>query len=342
MVPRFTSGARRIAYHALGTGADTLLVVPPWFSHLAYDWETPEVRAYYQALAHAGRLVRFDKPGTGLSDRALDSANPFMPQELAADMVRVLDACGAQHAAVLASSEGGPAAIALAVAHPERVTKLILYGSYARLTATADFPQGVPPERVRAVIELVRTSWGMGSRVLSDVFMPEGEDRWSQWFIHYQRIAASPEAAVAHLAATLELDVRALLPHVACPALVIHRRGDRVVPLRLGEHLAAGLPDARLVPLDGDHHIPYLGDRSAIVSVANRFLGTRAGEGAELTDRERDVLRLVAEGHSNREVALRLVISEATVARHVANIFAKLGVSSRAAAGAWAFRHGLL
>ncbi len=136
--------------------------------------------------------------------------------------------------------------------------------------------------------------------------------------------------------------MRELLAHVACPALVVRRRGDRVVLFVLGEHLTTHLPEARPVELEGRHHIPYLGNRAAIVTVVNRFLGVRPEAGARLTERECEVLRLLADGLSSREIASRLVISEATAARHVANIFAKFGVWNRAAAGAWAFHNGLI
>jgi DNA-binding CsgD family transcriptional regulator len=165
-----------------------------------------------------------------------------------------------------------------------------------------------------------------------------------------QRAAATREVAAAMLDAVYRADVRALLPRVRAPALVMHRRGDRAMPFAQGRELAAGLPDARLVALDGDLHPPWLGDRAAVVSAVNAFLDAHDPrrvasprvEGAPLSVREAEVLRLVAEGLSDAEIARRLIVSPHTVHRHVANIRTKLGQPSRAAAVAYAARRGLI
>lgn len=337
----FTHGESRIAYEVLGSGAETLVVTPSWVSHLDYDWESPRIRAYYQGLAAGRRVVRYDKRGTGLSARDV-GPGACSPEAQMRDCLAVLDAAGVARASFLAVSEGGPMALTLAAAHPRRVDKLVLYGSYARLRGGPEHPIGRPEERLRALASLVRSEWGLGSRVLAAVFIPEVDAAQVAWFTTYQRIAATADVAVEFLEAAYRIDVRHLLGEIACPVLVLHRRGDQVVPFSQAEFLAAHLSGASLVALTGEQHIPYLGDTAALVEAVHRFLWSPRGAPPRLSRRELEVLKLVADGLPSRDIAARLAVSEATVTRHLANVFAKVDVSSRAAAVAYALRHGLM
>src|SRR6185295_12657535 len=158
-----------------------------------------------------------------------------------------------------------------------------------------------------------------------------------------QRAAATPEVAAAMLEAVYRADIRELLEHVRAPALVVHRRRDRAMPFAQGRELAARLPDARLVALDGDLHPPWLGDSDAVVAAVRAFLAPPRAVGSSLlSTRETEVLQLVAEGLSDAEIAARLIVSPHTVHRHVANIRTKLGQPSRAAAAAYAARRDLI
>lgn len=351
-MPRYTTGPIRIAFVTHGHGPQSLLVIPGWVSHLGYDDSTPEIRRYYERLAEGRTVIRYDKRGTGLSDRPTDSNLYEMDQQIQ-DTLDVLDAAGVRRTAILGWSEGGPIAVRFAAAHPERVSHLILYGTYAKIHRAPGYPHGTDGSRARALVDLVLAEWGVGSRAFADLFIPEADGARLAWFVDYQRAATSPGVAAGFLRATHRIDVRPLLPGLDIPALVLHRREDRVIPFDLGVYLAETLPSARLHPLQGEHHLPYFGDSDAVVAGIQEFLANSQplpgpipepadrSTATSLTTREREVLHLLAQGLTNREMAARLRLSPATVARHLHHIFAKLQVSSRSAATAYAYRNGL-
>jgi pimeloyl-ACP methyl ester carboxylesterase/DNA-binding CsgD family transcriptional regulator len=332
-----TVDGKRVAYATLGSGPP-LVLASWWISHLELDWGTPSLRRFLTALAGAGRtVIRYNPIGTGLSERE------WTADDLAVDAeVRVLDAIvertGAEPVDLLGISGGGATAIAYAADRPERVAGLTLWGAYAHGAAIA------PAEVRRSMVDVVRSHWGLGARVLADVFVAGAETDEREAFARYQRGAAGAEAAAARLEASYACDVRDVLGDVRTPALVVHRRDDRAVPYALSVELAAALPDARLVTLEGFAHLPWLGDSDA----ALRTLGVGAVEPVtaddtgDLSDRELEVLRLVASGLSDAEIAERLYLSPHTVHRHVANIRTKLEQPSRAAAVAHAARLGLI
>jgi DNA-binding CsgD family transcriptional regulator len=200
-----------------------------------------------------------------------------------------------------------------------------------------------------ALTDLVRFSWGLGSRTLADVFgrslAPDERDA----FAAYQRASASAATAADLLTLTYAYDVREILPTLTLPTLVVHRESDRAIPFRNGREVAGLIPTAELVTLQGDVHLPWQGDADPVIAAVAEFLGvplpppeSRAVGIGELSAREREVLRLVAEGLSDTEIAERLVLSPHTVHRHVANIRRKLGLHSRSAAAVAASRAGLL
>lgn len=342
----YTSTAPHLAYAVHGCGAETLLVVPGWVSHLVFDWETPATRAFHERLAASRRVVRYDKRGTGLSERPTDP-DTYALDTRVRDLAAVMDALGVARCALFGWSEGGTIALAFAARHPERVSRLIVFGAFARSIAAPDYPQGGDPERGAALTTLVRSEWGTGSRILTNVFLPEVDDHLAVWFTQWQRVSLTPAAAALSREANAAVDIRGLLPAIAVPTLVIERRGDFLDPGR-SRYIAAHLPNARLVSLDGEHHVPFLGDSEPITDAIEGFLVSASTVPAvppapldtPLTPREIEVLRLVAEGLSNRSIAVRLAVSEKTVNRHLVNLYAKLGVTSRGAAIAHAFRQG--
>jgi DNA-binding CsgD family transcriptional regulator len=182
--------------------------------------------------------------------------------------------------------------------------------------------------------------------MLAGLFVPHGSGDEIDWLSRHKRLAADAEVAAAFLELDLTANQRDVLPHVTTPALVLHRRGDRTVPIRHGRELASLLPNARFVPLGGDSHLPWLDDQRDLRRALAGFLDdappVAANGDSPLSVRETEVLRLVASGLSNREIAASLVLSEHTVHRHVANILRKLAQSSRAAAAAQATRAGLI
>ena len=288
-------------------------------------------------------MVRYDRLGTGLSDRERPPERLTLAWELRT-LAAVVDALGLDRFDLLGVSYGGAVAAAYAAGHPARVRRLVTFGAYAR---GAD----VAPAAVRdSVLGMVRAHWGLGSRMLADVWLPGADAEERAELTEYQRSAATPEMAAALLELAYAIDARASFAALRLPALVLHRRGDRAAPFRLGAELAALVPGARLLPLDGGAHPPWHGHAASVVEPALAFLAGGDDRGAppvpaaagDLSDREREILRLVATGLSDAQIAQALVLSPHTVHRHVANIRAKLRQPTRAAAAAEAARRGLI
>ena len=286
--------------------------------------------------------MRYDRLGVGMSDRDVRDEDLTLDGEVAL-LGAVLDELALEKVVLVGGSSGGCAAIAFAARFPERVDRLLLYGAYA------DGSSITSPEVREAIVATVRSHWGLGSRVLADIFLGETSSAEQERLARYQRAAASPEIAAALLELVYRNDVRAELERVRAPTLVVHRRGDRAIPYHLGRELAAAIPGATLIPLDGSAHFPWAGDAQSVARALRSVLAPEAparvaGEPAAvlLSGREREVLALVARGLSDREIAEQLVLSHHTVHRHVANIRHKLGRGSRTAAVAEAARLGLL
>ena len=335
-------GSSRIAYALSGDGPP--LVAPAWWvSHLELDWQDEAFRRFWEALAEGYTLVRYDRLGVGMSDREELEAQPTADGEVAL-LGRVLDELELERVALIGGSSGGCTAISFAARFPERVERLLLYGTYADGAAVS------PPQVREAIVTTVRSHWGLGSRLLSDIFLGNVSSGEQERFARYQRAAASAETAARLLELIYRTDVRAELPLVQAPTLVVHRRSDRAIPYALGRELAVAIPHAALVPLRGSAHFPWAGDAHSVVRALRSELdpdvtpASSRGEPAEvmLSVREREVLALVAQGLNDREIAAQLVVSPHTVHRHVANIRNRLGRGSRTAAVAEAARLGLL
>jgi pimeloyl-ACP methyl ester carboxylesterase len=332
---------RRLAYAATGDGPP--LVAPAWWvSHLELDWADPPFRGFWESMGENHTVVRYDRLGVGMSDRDLLDGDLTLDTDVAA-LHAVLDELGLEKVVLFGGSSGGCAAIAFAARWPERVDRLLLCGAYA------DGPAITTPEVQQSLASTVRSHWGLGSRVLADIFLGESDSAEQERLARYQRAAADPETAAALLELTYRTDVRGELHDVRAPTTVVHRRGDRAIPYQLGRELAAGIAGAMLIPLDGSAHLPWTGDRHASARALQSALApdrprSAAGEPAAalLSAREREVLALVANGLSDQEIAEQLVLSPHTVHRHVANIRNKLGRGSRTAAVAEAARLGLL
>jgi pimeloyl-ACP methyl ester carboxylesterase len=320
----------RIAYATAGEGPP--LVLPAyWGSHLELEWTFPEYRGFVTALAQTRTVIRYDRLGTGLSDRVRPES-PDVESEL-----RTLEAVvsGLAEISLLGISWGSCVAAAYAARHPVRT--LAIVGGFAHGADAAPAPLR------EAILATVRAHWGTGSRLLADVWVPGTDAPTRDAFAALQRAAADAETAAVMLEAIYATDVRDLLGGITAPTLVIHRRDDRAIPFELGRDLAARIPGARLVALEGEIHLPWLGDRDAVLAA----LGAQAPAPEPVADgplspREQEVLRLIAEGLSDADIAERLIVSPHTVHRHVANIRTKLRQPSRAAAAAHAVREGLI
>lgn len=335
-------GARRLAYEVSGDGPP--LVAPAWWvSHLELDAQSGSFRRFWGDVADGYTLIRYDRLGVGMSDRTLGESDLTIDHEVAT-LRTLLDELELERVSLVGGSSGGCTAIAFAAAFPERVERMVLYGSYsdgAALTA---------PGVADAILKAVRAHWGLGSRLLGDIFLGGAEPAEQNRFARFQREAATAETAAALLDFVYHLHVGEYLPRIRCPVLVVHRRDDRAVPYRCGREVAAAIPGATLIPLQGRAHFPWHGDTDSVVRACREGLAPAgptaddaSGHGPDLlSGREREILAYIARGLGDREIAEQLVLSPHTVHRHVANIRRKLGRSSRTAALAEAVRLGLL
>lgn len=321
-------GGEALAYATAGHGPP-LLFVGGWLSHLELSWALPAERHFLEGLAKGRLLLRFDHPGTGLSDRT--SAAASLEAELDA-IAAVLAAAGVRRTDIVASSLGVPLSIEWAARHPETVDRLVLYGGWA---SGADV---TTPEVREHVVGLVTGHWGLGADVLTDIFAPDASAGTRAALSRYQRDSAAPETAAALLRLCYEIDVTASLGAVRAPTLVVRREDDRAAPLDQSQLIASAVPDARLEVLPGRSHLPYVGDTALLVATVRSFLGLTVDTSPRaptLTGRQREVAALVAEGLTNREIGLRLGIDERSAEGHLERIRHRLGLRSRAQIAAW-------
>jgi pimeloyl-ACP methyl ester carboxylesterase/DNA-binding CsgD family transcriptional regulator len=324
--------AGRVAYSVTGSGPP-LVYGLGWVSHLGLMWEDPEHRRFIEALAREHTVIRYDKVGCGLSDRARTDFT--MESELAA-LEGLVEQLGLTRFALFGSCEGGQVAAAYAVRHPDVLSSLIVYGSCARGDDLA------PDEVKRSVLSLVRAHWGLGSRVLADIWFPDAPAELAAQFARLQRAAATADMAASLLEMFYRFDVADLLPMVRVPTLVAHRRGSRAVRFELGRELAALIPGAQLAALDGRVQPIYAEGVDTAASTLLSFLRDQDGTsgpklgGGPLTARELQVADLIADGFTNAAIARTLGVSVRTVDTHVEHVRTKLGVRARAQIAVWA------
>lgn len=337
-----TDDGVRLAYAIAGDGPP-LVKAPNYLTHLEYDWDSPVWRHWMHELASRWQLVRYDERGCGMSDLEVDD---FSLDTWVADLEAVVDEVGLDRFPLLGISAGGPVAIAYAVRHPERVTKLVLYGSFARgrvqrSSAPAEFREA------ELLLEMMEVGWGQDNpafrRVFTTLFMPQGTLDQLAWFDELQRITTPTANAIRFERAFWDLDVRTLASRVAAPTLILHARDDAMCPFEGARELAGLIPNSELVPLEGHNHVLLEHEPAwpRFLAAVTDFLDQpvppascdpRFARLDDLTRREGEVLALIARGLSNDEIAQQLVVSAATVRNHVTRIFRKLGVRDRAQA----------
>ncbi|GAF78085.1 unnamed protein product, partial [marine sediment metagenome] len=249
-----------------------LVFIPGFVSHLECGWEQPTYTRFFQRLASFSRLIMFDKRGTGLSDRVSVTELPTLEQRMD-DVRAVMDAVGSERAALFGISEGSPMSALFAATYPERTSAIVLYGSFMGFT-------GLRPtdEQLQVFLNAIEQSWGQGIGL--PIFAPSRADDqlFKQWWARYQRLAASPGAAVALFQMNFEIDIRHVLPAVRVPTLVLHQTGDRAVPVDHGRYMAQEIPGARYVELPGANHWPWFGESDAVLDEVQEFLtGVRPG-----------------------------------------------------------------
>jgi pimeloyl-ACP methyl ester carboxylesterase/DNA-binding CsgD family transcriptional regulator len=324
-----TRDGLEVAYATAGHGAP-LLFVGGWLSHLELSWALPAERQMLEGLAQGRRLLRYDRPGCGLSARS-STADPSLEGELAA-VAAVLAAADVVRTDIVASSLGVPLMVDWAARHPETVDRLVLYGGWAR-------GEDIASASVREhIVGLVAGHWGLGADVLTDIFLPDASAGTRAALSAYQREAASTATATALLRLCYRIDVVSALSQIQAPTFVVHRRDDRAAPLEQARLIASVIPGARLEVLPGRSHLPYGGDSALLVKVIRQFLGLPIGRSvtpAGLTQRQEQVAALVAEGLTNRDIGVRLRIQERSAEGHLERIRLRLGLRSRAQVAAW-------
>jgi class 3 adenylate cyclase/alpha-beta hydrolase superfamily lysophospholipase len=261
---RYTkSGDVHLAYQIVGNGPLDLVVVPGFISHVEWLWEEPACARFLSRLASFARLILFDKRGTGLSDRVPQV--PTLEQRMD-DVRAVLDAARSYRAAIIGVSEGGPLSVLFAATYPERTAALVLYGSFAEFSSVAS------PQEFEFMLQFMDKAWGTGLSLLRFAPSMADDEPFRQWWARFERLAASPGAAMAVLRMNSEIDVRAVLPAVHVPTLVLHRRNDMNVPMAAGRYMAQQIPGTKFVDLDGRDHLPWVGDADAIITEIREFL----------------------------------------------------------------------
>jgi len=269
------SGDVAIAYRVAGGGPVDLVMTPGSISNVELFWAHPLFAAMLERLASFARTIVFDKRGTGLSDRVKKVATL---EERTDDIRAVMDAAGSDRAVIMGVSEGAPMAALFAASYPERALGLILYGGHARGTWAPDYPWGDTEDEIRRFIddqERAPTPVTEESirRVLG-VLMPSkaADEDFVRWWASFRRMSISPGAMLDLMRMNMEIDVRAVLPTIRVPTLVIHRTGDRVAKVEEGRYLAAHIPGARYVEQPGDDHV-FAGDGSApVIHEIERFV----------------------------------------------------------------------
>jgi pimeloyl-ACP methyl ester carboxylesterase/DNA-binding CsgD family transcriptional regulator len=348
------SGALNIAYRVFGSGPIDLVMVPGFISHLEYAWREPSLARFLRKLSAFSRVIMFDKRGMGLSDRIPSGETTPTLEERMEDVRAVMAAAGSERAVLFAWSEGGPMSLQLAANEVERVAALILVGTTPRFSRAEDFPEGIPQEFLDLAIEAWQEEWGTG--VALELYGPSvaHDDRVRTWWAGYQRFAATPGAVAASLRMHFDVDVRDALPGIKAPTLIVHELNDMLVPVTCARYMANAIPDARYLELSGSDHMYWLGDQDKLLNAIKSFLadtiegvaierlrqkrGRPATGWESLTETELDVVRFVAEGMTNPEIARRLFVSPRTVQSHLGHVFLKLGLSHRSQVAAEATR----
>jgi pimeloyl-ACP methyl ester carboxylesterase len=267
------SGDVSIAYQVVGGGPLNLVYVPGFVSNVEMTWEEPSVARFFERLASFSRLILFDKRGTGMSDR--DVGFPTLEDRMD-DVRAVMDAVGAERAALLGESEGGNMSMLFAATYPERTAALLLFGCFARRIWAPDYPWAPAPEERQSWYRQIEEQWGGPFDV--SVLAPSraNDPSFTNWFGTYLRMGASPRAAVTLARMNTEIDVRDVLPAIRVPTLMMHRRDDRGANFEEGQYIAARIPGAKLVALEGEDHLLWVGDQDAVLDEIEEFLtGTR-------------------------------------------------------------------
>jgi pimeloyl-ACP methyl ester carboxylesterase/DNA-binding CsgD family transcriptional regulator len=334
------SDGRRIACFAIGSGKPFVTsATPPW-SHVQQEMSIPTVGAWLREIALEARVIRYDCRGTGLSDR--DGAE-FTVDEQVRDMEAVVDHYGLESFALWGTIGGSPASIVYAARHPERVSHLLLWGAYVRGATLLDRVAGA-----EALGDVMRDNWQVFTDMFAQIAFGWPDADTAAGYAQLMRDGIAQEAAMRAWRQTAAMDVTEDARAVRVPALVMVRRGATISGVEDARELTGLIPSARLLILDGSSHAPFLENPDLVTAAIREFIASEHAVPAPrpalapLTDREREVLRLLASGQTGKQIAAELAISLPTAQRHIANIYGKIGARGRVEAAAYAFEHGML
>ena len=317
-----------------------------WLTHLEYEWESPIWRHWIRFFSDRWRFVRYDERGCGMSEWR---EGALSLERWADDLGAVIDAAQPDQPVTLVGiSQGATTCIQYALDHPGRVARMILYGGYARGARRRGVPSA--EKAFTAMVDLMRVAWGNSNpafrQVFTSRFIPEGTHEQVQWFNDLCLKTTSGPVVASLFDARSMVDISPRLGEVRTPTLVVHARGDEVIPIAEGRLIAGGIPGAEFVEVDSRNHIllehepAWQRFQEAVLAFIGGGLPAVHGPFAALSDRERQVLALIADGLSNAGIAEHLGITEKTVRNHASNVFDKLGVWSRAQAIVFARDHG--
>ncbi|HZS34674.1 MAG TPA: adenylate/guanylate cyclase domain-containing protein [Methylomirabilota bacterium] len=273
------SGDMHIAFQVVGDGPFDLLFVHGWVSHIEHLWEEPSVARFFTELARFSRLILLDKRGTGLSDPVPLNQLPTLEERMD-DLRAVLDAAACDRATLVGTSEAGALNLLFAATEPHRTTGLILLNSYARLAWAEDYPFGIPREHAETLLASIEREWGKGVAFEALIASQSDNQAMREWWRRYQRLAASPGAAVTLLRSAFETDARGVLGAIRVPTLILHRVGDPFTGPEHGRYLAEHIEGARYVELSGGDHLFFSEDTDRLIAEIREFL-TGVRESAE-------------------------------------------------------------
>jgi pimeloyl-ACP methyl ester carboxylesterase len=265
------SGDFHIAYQVSGAGPLDLVFIHGWISHIEHMWEEPRLARFLERLASFSRLIVLDKRGTGLSDPVPLDRLPTLEERMD-DLRAVMDAVGSKRAALMGTSEAGALSLLFAATYPSRTAAVVLLNSYARLAYATDYPQGIPTEQAEGLLRTIEEGWGKGVAFEALVASQPNNAAMKTWWARYQRLAASPGAAVTLLRSAFETDARSVLPAITVPVLVLHRAGDPFTGPEHGRYLAEHIPGARFVELPGVDHLFFAEGVDYLLAEVQEFL----------------------------------------------------------------------
>jgi len=268
---RYTgSGDVNIAYQVFGAGPPDLVLALGWVTHLEVGWQSPQLSGFLRRLGSFSRVILFDKRGTGLSDRRTDDLGP---DDRVHDVLTVMDAAASERAVVFGISEAAGLAALFAAKHPERTLGLVAYGGSPCMSRSRGYEHGLPAEVIESVVSEIGARWGQPLFAEQEAPSLAKDEAFHRWWATYLRSGAAPSGAAALFRTSAALDARGVLSQIRVPTLVLHRKGDPLMPIAASRDLARGIAGARMVELEGRDRLPYAGDADALLDEVERFAG---------------------------------------------------------------------